>query len=259
MSDGNSLAPRIGGMPLGPAGETPDMATKKAPSKAAKNASKKASTKTPARSRAKKSAAVKKKASPTTAAADEPSTAGTPHRGTAAKRTAPKEAKRKSPSPRKKGKTNDMPSRDVPEPTVTGDGRLGELAKEPAERVTRSKGTAASGSAERGTKALQGSRLKDELSGQRTETTAEYPSINEEPEFKLPLHEKGKAYVPHRDPRPNELHRGQTAASGASHDRPGSQPERVKHQYPNGNKPNAGSARSAQYKGQRRGTDSSAE
>lgn len=54
------------------------------------------------------------------------------------------------------------------------------------------------------------------------------------------------------NPNPNELHRGQTAQEGAAHDRFGSQPERVKHQYPNGNRPNSGSARSGKAKGQRR-------
>ncbi|MBK9415685.1 MAG: hypothetical protein IPN62_00020 [Flavobacteriales bacterium] len=80
----------------------------------------------------------------------------------------------------------------------------------------------------------------------------EFPTATDQPQFELPLHEKGKSFVPKRAPHPNELHRGQTATSGPSHDRPGSQPERVKHQYPNSNTPNAGSARSAQYKGKRR-------
>lgn len=54
-----------------------------------------------------------------------------------------------------------------------------------------------------------------------------------------------------RQAKPNELHPGQTAQSGSSHDRPGSQPERVRHQYPNANQPNAGSGRSTGYKGKR--------
>lgn len=52
--------------------------------------------------------------------------------------------------------------------------------------------------------------------------------------------------------RPVDPHPGQTSEEGATHDRPGSQPERVRHLYPNGNRPNSGSARSAQYKGKRR-------
>lgn len=51
---------------------------------------------------------------------------------------------------------------------------------------------------------------------------------------------------------PIDPHPGQTSEQGATHDRPGSQPERVRHLYPNGNRPNSGSARSAQYKGKRR-------
>lgn len=51
---------------------------------------------------------------------------------------------------------------------------------------------------------------------------------------------------------PTGTHPGQTSEQGATHDRPGSQPERVRHLYPNGNRPNSGSARSAQYKGKRR-------
>lgn len=54
------------------------------------------------------------------------------------------------------------------------------------------------------------------------------------------------------DRDPNELHRGRTGTAGPSHDRPGSQPERKRHQYPNGNRPNSGSARSTAGKGRRR-------
>lgn len=54
------------------------------------------------------------------------------------------------------------------------------------------------------------------------------------------------------DHAPNELHRGRTGSNGPSNDRPGSQPERKRHQYPNGNRPNSGSARSAAGKGRRR-------
>lgn len=49
------------------------------------------------------------------------------------------------------------------------------------------------------------------------------------------------------DPKP-----GQTSDKGNTHDRPGSQLERVRHLYPNGNRPNSGSARSTQAKGKRR-------
>ena len=62
----------------------------------------------------------------------------------------------------------------------------------------------------------------------------------------------GFAQQMHRIAKPNELHPGQTAENGSTHDRPGSQPERVRHLYPNGNQPNAGSARSTQYKGKHR-------
>lgn len=64
-------------------------------------------------------------------------------------------------------------------------------------------------------------------------------------------HKKPKSFLRQGQAKPNELHRGQTAEHGATHDRPGSQPERVRHLYPNGNKPNSGSGRSTQYKGKR--------
>lgn len=54
------------------------------------------------------------------------------------------------------------------------------------------------------------------------------------------------------NPDPNEAHRGQTARAGTTHDRPGSQIERKRHLYPNGNRPNSGSARSSGAKGRRR-------
>lgn len=65
----------------------------------------------------------------------------------------------------------------------------------------------------------------------------------------------------HLDPRaalhtvqgsPNEHHPGSTRRAGATRDRPGSQPERKRHQYPGSNNPNRGSARSAEAKGRRR-------
>lgn len=68
----------------------------------------------------------------------------------------------------------------------------------------------------------------------------------------VPPHKKGMSFLRQGRPKPNELHRGQTAEKGSTHDRPGSQLERERHTYPNGNVPNAGSARSAQYKGKRR-------
>jgi hypothetical protein len=58
-----------------------------------------------------------------------------------------------------------------------------------------------------------------------------------------------------QEAKPNELHPGQTAEHGQSNDRPGSQLERERHQQPNGNITNSGSARSTQYKGQRRDTE----
>ncbi len=65
----------------------------------------------------------------------------------------------------------------------------------------------------------------------------------------------------HLDPRaalhtvqgsPNEHHPGSTRRAGATRGRPGSQPERKRHQYPGSNNPNRGSARSAEAKGRRR-------
>ena len=44
--------------------------------------------------------------------------------------------------------------------------------------------------------------------------------------------------------KPGESHPGQTAEHGHGHDRQGSQPERMKHLYPNGNVPKQGAARS---------------
>lgn len=82
--------------------------------------------------------------------------------------------------------------------------------------------------------------LEEQATGADNSTTTE----------KVPL--KPKRFMEPRGAKPNELHRGQTAEHGNTHDRLGSQPERVRHLHPNGNRPNAGSARSTQYKGKRR-------
>lgn len=58
---------------------------------------------------------------------------------------------------------------------------------------------------------------------------------------------------------PNELHPGTTRKTGKSHDRPGSQLERKRHQYPSSNVPNKGSAHTAQAKGKRRNEQPSGE
>ncbi len=81
-------------------------------------------------------------------------------------------------------------------------------------------------------------------------TAPEESETNVQPE--APPHKKGMSFLRQGRPKPNELHRGQTVEKGSTHDRPGSQLERERHTYPNGNVPNAGSARSAQYKGKRR-------
>ncbi|MDX9750817.1 MAG: hypothetical protein RBT71_07025 [Flavobacteriales bacterium] len=54
---------------------------------------------------------------------------------------------------------------------------------------------------------------------------------------------------------PNELHPGVTRRAGKSHDRPGSQPERKRHQYPASEQPNRGSAHTTEAKGRRRPTE----
>lgn len=76
----------------------------------------------------------------------------------------------------------------------------------------------------------------------------------ERPMQKPPARPSARSFLRQvQTPKPNEQHPGQTAEHGASNDRPGSQPERVRHLYPNGNIPKSGSARSTQYKGKRRG------
>lgn len=44
--------------------------------------------------------------------------------------------------------------------------------------------------------------------------------------------------------KPGENHPGQTAEHSMAHDRKGSQPERMRHEYPNGAVPKQGSSRS---------------
>ncbi|HEX2616977.1 MAG TPA: hypothetical protein VHL57_05495 [Flavobacteriales bacterium] len=72
---------------------------------------------------------------------------------------------------------------------------------------------------------------------------AEQPESERSPEVKSFQRQGGAPVIPHP---------ARASAEGATHDRPGSQPERMKHLYPNGNRPNAGSARSTQAKGKRR-------
>lgn len=61
---------------------------------------------------------------------------------------------------------------------------------------------------------------------------------------------RGKAVPAPRKPRnlaaqmPGEQHPGQTSAESKLHDRPGSQPERVRHQHPGSTIPKSGAARS---------------
>jgi hypothetical protein len=61
---------------------------------------------------------------------------------------------------------------------------------------------------------------------------------------------RGKAVPAPRKPRnlaaqlPGEQHPGQTSAEARLHDRPGSQPERARHQHPGSNTPKRGAARS---------------
>jgi hypothetical protein len=61
---------------------------------------------------------------------------------------------------------------------------------------------------------------------------------------------RGKAVPAPRKPRnlaaqlPGEQHPGQTSAAGKLHDRPGSQPERERHQHPGSTNPKSGAARS---------------
>lgn len=250
------------GMTLGLLRKTPIMATKKklatvAKKVAAKKSTARSTAKTAKKPLAKKAAAkktstVKKKAPAKRSAATKPKSAPPE------KKKAPVKARKavkKTPrtSSRSSGKSTARKSVAIKEQAPVKRAVARVEAKKPTELASQKRTTSTRNPAQRSIPAPTKSRLKLDLDARANHSAADYPSVTDKPEFKLPLHDKAKTFVPHRDPQPNELHRGHTATAGPSHDRPGSQPERVKHQYPNSNKPNAGSARSTQYKGKRRG------